>query len=893
VAEYTAGSASVPITPDLSDFHTRIAEELDTLGPKFEAAGDKSGKLFADAFSERVKEATAGLDISVKADADTTEAEAEIEALGKNETVKVQANADTTEAEAQLTALTKKSWTVKVKTVADKVSDKTGTLGLPEAAGIGALAVGPQAVGAAAGVAGIGVAFAAAAADAGAFGAVAKGMFGDVTTAQKNLTTAQQDYNKATTDAGRASALKAEQTALAGLTPSEKELATQLTAVSAGWKSFELAEQPVVEGALTPWLQTVTSNMGLLKPLVDDGANAIQALGSQAQTALQNPFWDKFSATFGQTGEDALTDFGEAAGSIGDGLAHLFVTFAPDIDKLLSDIPTLAGDFDTWAKGVKAGGLEDFFSKVFSPSNVKTLESDGKDLENLLENAAKASQDMSPLAFDGVSNVLDILGSLSPGEIEALTGLFLAIKTIGTISKGVSAVTGVVNQVKGLLGGASTTAEETAEGTAAGTAAGTSAATAFTSTFSAEVTAALPAAFTEIGSTGSVEAGTAGTAMGTVGATAFGVAFGAEDELGVTAALTAVGVSGAAEADVAGAAIGAAAAAGFAEGVGGVGAALGEAVAAGGILAAVGAGLAGAALGTAVGLGFNTALAATGVAGAAAKIGDDVKSATAQAGTWLTPAGQDTVKGYIAGFNSEQAAAAAAAGQLKGWVTAPNAGSSAWLSPSGQQAGQGFDSGFNSIHGAINSTAAQLRNWVTSALPAPASWLVNLGIDAAQGFANGLASGASGIYSEANSIASTVISTIANALDSASPSRETMKLGVYAGQGFGLGIGSQVPFVGEQASQLAMTSVQGLAGIAATPSFGALSALGVPSIGPGQRLPGVSGPVRSGGLQLQLSYAGTGNAVTDAIVGGLQVHIQGATGGDVQLALGQGPVRLP
>jgi hypothetical protein len=792
-------------------------------------------------------------------------------------------------------------------------------------------------------VAGIGVAFAAAAADAGAFGAVAKGMFGDVTTAQKNLTTAQQDYNKATTDAGRASALKAEQTALAGLTPSEKELATQLTAVSAGWKSFELAEQPVVEGALTPWLQTVTSNMGLLKPLVDDGANAIQALGSQAQTALQNPFWDKFSATFGQTGEDALTDFGEAAGSIGDGLAHLFVTFAPDIDKLLSDIPTLAGDFDTWAKGVKAGGLEDFFSKVFSPSNVKTLESDGKDLENLLENAAKASQDMSPLAFDGVSNVLDILGSLSPGEIEALTGLFLAIKTIGTISKGVSALSGVLKTAKTLIGGTKSllglgaqAAEAEAEGTEAGTAAGKSAATAFTTAFSEGVTAGLAEAFGTIEGEGTAEATTAGTSWGGEAAGAFSTALTGTDSLGLAAAFVTIGGEGTAGAAAAGTAWGGEAAAGFTGGLGGgealglagvfggieaeglplanaAGISLGGSLAAGfgegiagaaagvlgelgigtGLVAVLAAGAAGLALGTAVGAGFNLGLGATSVADATGKLASGVQAASAQASTWLQPAGQQTGQGFLNGFNSEQAAITNGVAQSKGWVQAGAAGSSAWLTLSGQQAGQGFASGFGSEHAFVNSAAAQLKSWVTAALPAPASWLVNLGIDAAQGFANGLVSGAQAIYNEANSIASTVISTIANALDSASPSRETMKLGVYAGQGFGLGIGSQVPFVGEQASQLAMTSVQGLAGIAATQSLGALSALGVPSIGPGQRLPGVSGPVRSGGLQLQLSYAGTGNAVTDAIVGGLQVHIQGATGGDVQLALGQGTVRLP
>jgi len=50
-------------------------------------------------------------------------------------------------------------------------------------------------------------------------------------------------------------------------------------------------------------------------------------------------------------------------------------------------------------------------------------------------------------------------------------------------------------------------------------------------------------------------------------------------------------------------------------------------------------------------------------------------------------------------------------------------------------------------------------------------------------------------------------------------------------------------------------------------------------------------PASTGAAQLTVSYAGTGDALTDEIVKSLRYKINGLTGGDVRGALGQGPVR--
>ncbi|MGH2931048.1 MAG: hypothetical protein ACRDL8_22785, partial [Solirubrobacteraceae bacterium] len=282
-----------------------------------------------------------------------------------------------------------------------------------------------------AGLLGVGTAFGAAAADAGAFGIVAKGMFSDVTGAQKKLTTATAAYNKATTSAARASALKQEREALAGLTPAEKRLATALTSLSGAWKQLTQSEQGVVGQALAPWMETATDDMGLLKPLITDGADAVGFLGSEAKTALAAPFWKTFFTTLGTTGGAALDAFGTAAGKVGDGLAHLFVTFSPDIQDVLPYITKAGTAFDNWAKSVNDKGLRDFFSKTFSPGNVATLKSDLGDLATFLGNASHAIGNLSPASFTGLNAFLTVLSKLSPDEIIALTAMFSAAKALG------------------------------------------------------------------------------------------------------------------------------------------------------------------------------------------------------------------------------------------------------------------------------------------------------------------------------------------------------------------------------------------------------------------------------------------------------------------------------
>lgn len=1078
---YQAGSASVQIVPDLKDFHTQISEELDGLEGQFAEAGDKAGEAFGTAFQGQVKAALADLpDAKVGVDADTAELDAQLDEATKDRTAEVVADADTAAAGAKLDAVAAKKRTAKIDIVetlqkGGTLSDLLNPVGLGAAAGV---ALGPDAVGATAGIAGVGAAFAAAAADAGAFGVVAEGMFSAVTTSQTALTTAQKDYNSATTDAGRATALAAEKAALDGLTPSERALATELTALTTAWGNLEKAQQPVVGAALAPWLATATSGMQLLNPLITGGADAIKILGEDAETALQSPFWKTFSSTLGQTGQVALADFGQAAGKVGDGLAHLFDAFAPDIDKLPPIIDDLAGDFDHWAASVTDTGLNEFLSTTFSPSNLSALAADGKEVASFVENVATASKDMSPLAFTGLGNVLDIMGQLTPSEIEALTGLFLAVKAVGTGAQVYGAVSSAVSKVKGLLPGSSAGADTTAEGTAFGTETGEAAAGAFTATFTEQVVAALPKAFDEIGVAGVTEATALGTEMGAAAEKAFTAEFpsGTLPESSGTA-----GVSGSTakdaeedtEKDTAakGAASDAEKDSGLLGKLGSVGAGIGAAAGVlsdavplvAGVLGAhaavaaassasatpgtaqgkaatsisqanskltgtsqdpadplgIGAGFAGWAattvpeiwstvytgferdvgspvaawftnslpeafdsaiprlvwspafegfmndIGSPIAAWFDTSLphffdsaaglvegwgrdigndlvtgwdsaagavsaafgsaetwvagAFAGAAGWVAAVPGEIASSLvgawnatesavagafgaaktwvagefADAATWLNATGGEIEGALVRGWNATESAVTGAFGAAKTWVTGEFSSAASWLEAVPGEIESALVKGWDATESAVTGEFAKTKTWVANEFSSAGTWLESAGKDIVNGLISGVESMGSTLETAIiDLIPSPVRSVVESALGIASPSTVFAEIGRNVGLGFIGGLDGMQSGVEQSAALLAASSLSGLGDLAAAQSLSALGALGLPSLGAAARLPGVTSPLTAGPLQLQVSYAGTGNQLTDTLVQSLQFKIIDATGGDVQAALGWGPVRI-
>lgn len=396
MAEYQAGSAYVPVLPDFRNFHKKVGAEFAALEPQAAKAGEKSGAAYGKAFADRARLS----DAKIRVSADTTAANAKIREASRDRKVKLKLDAQWLANPWMLGAL-------------------------------GGIALGPQAIGLGLAGAGIGAAFGAAAVGAVSFGALAKTEITKVTTAQNALTAAQKAYASATTSAARAKALKAEAAATAGLSSSEKQLGAQVLGVESAWKQLGKAQAPLIARSLLPWSQTALEGLKFLPLLAKPAANAIGLLGNEARVALQSPFWSRFAKTFGTSGGLAIQGFGEAAGHVADGLAHLFTTFAPDIDKLPPEIDKLAGGFDRWGKSVTRSGVDGFLKKTFSHGNAQLLKSDLSALGGALGHIAGAVDQLSPAAFLGLSKVLTILSKLTPAQITALGALYGVSKLTG------------------------------------------------------------------------------------------------------------------------------------------------------------------------------------------------------------------------------------------------------------------------------------------------------------------------------------------------------------------------------------------------------------------------------------------------------------------------------
>lgn len=705
---YQAGTAYTQVLPDFRGFHKKIESALRDEEGTFEKWGDTAGKRFTSGFSERLRAGFEHLPTPViRADADTTRARRKLDDAARDR---------------------KSTILVAVKTAGggarDLLSSKLA-LGVLGGAALGPAALGLGALGAGAGIAG-----GAALGGLGAFGLLAKSEVTRVQAATKAIAKAQQQYAAAqakvaaaTTKAGKASAtaneVKARQAlavATARLTPAERQLGQEITGLTGAWAGLGKAEAPVIASALSPWVKTATSGLGLLKPVITDVGGALEFLGNEASVAIKSPFWAKFSSTFGQTAGVGLIGFGSALGKVADGLGHLFVTFAPDIQKIPGLVDKAAGSFDRWGSSVTRTGLDKFLSKTFSHGNVAMLKGDLGDIATILKNTAGATANISPAAFLGLSKVLEILSKLSPGQIEAVAALYAVTKlaggagNIGKLLSLIPGVGGLLGKIPGLgkvipgAGGGGAVPPVTG-GPAAGEAAGAAAGGAFAVAFGATVEEGLPEAFAVITGTATGLAAGAGAEVGAAAGTGFmgGLATSSIAEFGGSITEIIAGVT-------------------------------------------IGAGIAGFAVGLAAGAGVAGGFLVSGIliARAAGHVRGWVQGQASGAGSWLRGAGAQAAGGFAAGYLSQAGAVRSASGRTRGWVQGGVGDTHGWLfgAGSGIIGGllRGIQSGIPAVEGLLNWLGNHIPQW-KGPLPYDRQLLVPNGIAVMAGFNEGLMRG--------------------------------------------------------------------------------------------------------------------------------------------------------
>lgn len=445
-----------------------VRVRADTSGVKdetkreFEGAGFEAGGSFASAFRKRLKVAFESLP-KVKVNADTTPAEmqlgklrADLEALSKKEIgvditsaaamakleaikkeleaikksgkTPVDVRVDAAKALAELALVNREVDKLDGKKVDIKTSKQT-TDGFKNAfsganlltVAIGALgpAIVPAAAAVTAGTLTMGASFLAAGAGSALFAVLAKQSFKEVTAAQKQYAAAVKQYDAATTAKGRQAALAKEKAALDQLTPTERQMAQELTKVSGAWEKMSHAMQPAILAALLPWVGALLQAMKFVPLLVLPAAHAIQDLGVRAKAALGDPFWKTFFTQLGGAGGAALQAFGIAIGNVVKGLAGLIGAILPFQGPVLAGIVHLSqsfAQFGTSAKGTDM--IRHFFDYVRSilPNLANAFRNLGPALKNIVLGVGQ----LGGSSLLGWQGLVTILGKLSPNAISAL-----------------------------------------------------------------------------------------------------------------------------------------------------------------------------------------------------------------------------------------------------------------------------------------------------------------------------------------------------------------------------------------------------------------------------------------------------------------------------------------
>lgn len=943
---YTAGAAQVVVTPDFRSFHVKIGEQLDSEDATFAKAGERWGKLAGDSF----KAGFGKINPQVTPKVDDAGAKTELDGLTRDRDTTVKTKVDDDAAKVSLAELVKtRTATVKVKVsgvqkAAKSVAESFADLKIP-ALGAAAIGLGPSALGAGAAALGGGLALGAAAASVGAFAAIAVPMFAKVTKAQTALTTATADYAKATTKAQKAAALKAEAAATDGLTSSEKKLAIELANLKTGWSRLSDAEEPVVGRALVPWFTAASESLRFLPSLINPAATAIGQLGSEAQKNLQAPFWGTFFRSVGDVGGPAVRDFGGALGYLGDAAAHLFVTFAPDIAKLPPLIDKWAASFDTWAKSVSRAGFDKWLSGVFSHQNLSTLQGDLSSLGTVFGNVATATEQMSPAAFTGLSNVLSILAKLTPTQIEALALIYGGSKVAGNVSS----LAGLLGSLGGLGSGKSkgkTSTSEEGESSSSGLGIG----------------GLLSKGLIGLSVAGGVESLLSGISSGPGGKNWLDNPFGTNGKNSANPSgwnsFSQAGkniknwtvndpanwaTTGWSEAythfqrDFAGhitswftttfpsfftQAIPGAwswAYTGFMRNIGSPVAGFFTRTLPS-FFSGIGSGLSGVGsafsregsqIARSISSGFSTAWTSTSgaISGAFTATKGWVTGAFRTAGTWLSGAGHSIATGLGTAYQATSGWVSGVASRAYGWVTSQFSRAGSWLSGAGHNIAVGLGDGYSAVSGWVSGVAGRAHGWVTGQFSRAGGWLSGAGHNIATGLGDGYASVSgwiSGVASRAYGwvtgafggagswlygIGQSIMSGLSAGLNSAIGGVESVLNWVTAHIPSWKGPPSYDAVLLRPAGQLIMG---GLADSLASGIPGVRSVLGqaTAAVGAGLNVPAVSGAslprVRgTDGAAIRISIDGGSDPLVQALVRSMRAEIGGKYGGSVQAALGK------
>lgn len=225
------------------------------------------------------------------------------------------------------------------------------------------------------------------------------------------VTQAVSTYNKYTKMAAQATTAKQQNADLAkanaawvGLNKAQLSAAHSLQTFEGFWKKFAASFQNPVLTLFKSGLQTLKTLLLDIKPAISGTATAFNKLMSDAQKALNSPFWKQFFSWLGKNAKQSTMVFGKSLGNLTKGFAGLLMAFQPMAKEMDAGWLKMTASFAKWATSLKGTKNFENFLKYASKSGKAVLALIG----NLAHLIGTLLRDFEPLGLAMVKFISDL-----------------------------------------------------------------------------------------------------------------------------------------------------------------------------------------------------------------------------------------------------------------------------------------------------------------------------------------------------------------------------------------------------------------------------------------------------------------------------------------------------
>lgn len=211
------------------------------------------------------------------------------------------------------------------------------------------------------------------------------------------------------------------------LTASQKELAASVAGVKTQWASFISAAVPGVTAIMNSGIKIMPTLFKDMGEFLGPVEQALGTLTTRFREAFSSGPVQSFISRLAVLSGQSLAALGTALGDVTRGLMSLFSDIMPHTGPMLNAMDRMTASFARWAASAKAShdisAIFDYFRQT-GPEVGHVL----KDLADEIPKIFKAFSAWGSLSLSGIGVILDVIGKLSPGQLQAIAAGFLAIR---------------------------------------------------------------------------------------------------------------------------------------------------------------------------------------------------------------------------------------------------------------------------------------------------------------------------------------------------------------------------------------------------------------------------------------------------------------------------------